>query len=71
MLSTNASINKLIIAEMPACTVTQPLAGKSDSLAGQAYLNICHRVMGEDIPLLDLAAKNSFWAKFINLFKKN
>ena len=29
MLSTNASINKLIIAEMPACTVTQPLAGKS------------------------------------------
>lgn len=49
----------------------EPLAGKSDSLAGQAYLNICHRVMGEDIPLLDLAAKNSFWAKFINLFKKN
>lgn len=28
-LGTNASINKLIIAEMPACTVTQPLAGKS------------------------------------------
>lgn len=28
-LSTNASINKLIIAEMPICTVAQPLAGKS------------------------------------------
>ena len=28
-LSTNASINKLIIEEMPTCTVTQPLAGKS------------------------------------------
>ena len=29
VLSTNASINKLIIAKMPECTVTQPLAGKS------------------------------------------
>ncbi len=29
VLSTNASINKLIIAKMPACTVTQPLGGKS------------------------------------------
>lgn len=29
VLSTNASINKLIIAKMPGCTVAQPLAGKS------------------------------------------
>lgn len=29
VLSTNASINKLIIAKMPGCSVTQPLAGKS------------------------------------------
>lgn len=28
-LGTNASINKLIIAKMPLCTVTQPLTGKS------------------------------------------
>ncbi|NBI91625.1 hypothetical protein D3Z45_13870 [Lachnospiraceae bacterium] len=29
VLSTNASINKLVIAKMPECTVTQPLAGRS------------------------------------------
>ena len=32
----------------------EPLVG-SDSLAGQAYLNICKRIMGEEVPLLDLA----------------
>ena len=29
----------------------EPLVG-SDSLAGQAYLNICKRIMGEEVPLL-------------------
>ena len=43
-----------------------PLVG-SDALAGKAYMNICKRIMGEDVPFLDLDAKNGFFAK---LFKK-
>ena len=26
----------------------------SDSLAGKAYMNICRRIMGEEVPFLDL-----------------
>lgn len=48
----------------------EPLVG-SDSLAGQAYMNICRRIMGEDVALLDLEAKNGFFAKIAKAFKKN
>ena len=34
----------------------EPLAGGT-SLAGQAYLNICRRILGEEVPLLDLTEK--------------
>ena len=44
----------------------EPLAG-SESLAGKAYQNICRRIMGEEIPLLDLTPKKSVWKR---LFKK-
>lgn len=45
----------------------EPLVG-SDTLAGKAYMNICRRIIGEDVPLLDLNGKMGFFAK---LFKKN
>ena len=45
----------------------EPLVG-NDSLAGQAYMNICHRIIGEEVPLLDLNKKPGFLSK---LFKKN
>lgn len=48
----------------------EPLVG-SNSLAGQAYSNICKRILGEDVPLLDLDTKNGVWSKFVGLFKKN
>lgn len=48
----------------------EPLVG-SDTLAGQAYLNICKRIMGEDIPLLDLSNKSSLWSKIAGIFKRN
>ncbi len=48
----------------------EPLVG-SDSMAGQAYMNICHRILGEEVPLLDLENKNGVWNKFVGLFKKN
>ncbi|KSV59939.1 septum site-determining protein MinD [Acetivibrio ethanolgignens] len=48
----------------------EPLVG-NDTLAGQAYMNICRRVIGEDVPLLDLSVKTGFMSKLTNLFKKN
>lgn len=48
----------------------EPLVG-SDALAGKAYMNICKRIIGEEIPLLDLAANNGFFAKLSSIFKKN
>lgn len=47
----------------------EPLVG-DDSLAGQAYMNICHRILGEEIPLLDLNEKSSLWKKISSVFKK-
>jgi septum site-determining protein MinD len=40
-----------------------------NSLAGQAYMNICRRVMGEEVPFLDLKAKTGFFSKLKKLFK--
>lgn len=47
----------------------EPLAG-TDCLAGRAYTNICRRIMGEDVPMLDLSAGNGFWSKLGGLFRK-
>ena len=46
----------------------EPLVGNK-SLAGQAYENICHRIMGENVPLLDLYQKNGLFSKIKNKFK--
>ena len=43
----------------------------SDALAGKAYMNICKRILGEEVPLLDLSGKSSFWSKLASLFKKD
>ncbi len=45
----------------------EPLVG-SDTMAGKAYMNICRRIIGEDVPLMDLNGKSGFFAK---LFKKS
>lgn len=46
----------------------EPCVGDS-SLAGQAYMNICKRVMGQEVPMLDLNVKEGFFKKLSNLFK--
>ena len=46
----------------------EPLAGDS-SLAGTAYMNICKRIMGEDVPLMNLDVNNGFFSKLAKLFK--
>ncbi len=45
-----------------------PLSGK-DSLAEQAYRNICRRITGEEVPLLDLTEKKGFLARLAGRFK--
>lgn len=47
----------------------EPVVG-SECLSGQAYMNICKRVMGEDVPFLDLHTKKGVMSKFMSLFKK-
>lgn len=44
-----------------------PLVG-NNTMAGKAYMNICKRVAGEEVPFLDLASKGGFFGR---LFKKN
>ncbi|MBP5183594.1 MAG: septum site-determining protein MinD [Lachnospiraceae bacterium] len=46
----------------------EPLVG-SDAKAGIAYMNICKRIMGEDVPFMDLTAKKGFFSKLFG--KKN
>ena len=48
----------------------EPLVG-SDNLAGQAYMNICRRIVGEEVPLLDLNSKSGIFSKISGIFKKN
>ena len=48
----------------------EPLVG-TDSMAGQAYMNICKRLLGEEVPLMDLNGKQGFFAKLGSLFRKN
>ena len=48
----------------------EPLVG-NDSLAGQAYMNISKRIIGEEVPMLKLEAKAGFFEKLHSLLKKN
>ncbi len=46
----------------------QPLVG-DDSLAGQAYLNICRRITGEEVPFLDLNGKGGFFRNSLHYLR--
>lgn len=48
----------------------EPLVG-NNSLAGQAYQNICLRLSGKDIPFMDMNKEKKVWNKLSNLFHKN
>ena len=45
----------------------EPLVG-NDTLAGQAYMNIVRRVMGEEVPFLDLDSGSGFFARLLKRF---
>ncbi len=40
----------------------EPLVG-NDTLAGKAYMNICRRILGEEVPYLDLNGKKSLFKR--------
>ena len=46
----------------------EPLCGK-DSLSGQAFANICRRIQGEEVPLLDLEIKKGVFKRLGSFFK--
>lgn len=47
----------------------EPVVG-SDTLAGQAYMNIARRITGETVPLTDLGANTSLLHRVASLFKR-
>ncbi len=47
----------------------EPLVG-SDTPAGCAYMNICRRILGEEVPIMNLAAKSGIFGKLSKLFRK-
>jgi len=48
----------------------EPIVASNKYIAGQAYRNIVSRIMGNDVPILDLEKYNSFFYKLKRLFKK-
>ncbi len=49
----------------------EPLVGRTDTMAGTAFANICRRITGEEVPLMNLTVKSGVFAKLASLFKKN
>ena len=47
----------------------EPLVGNSTP-AGCAYQNICHRVLGKDVPFMEFDKSISFWTKVTGIFHK-
>ncbi|ONI43304.1 septum site-determining protein MinD [Candidatus Epulonipiscioides gigas] len=46
----------------------EPAVGKNNSLAGIAFMNIANRLIGNNVPFLDLSRDMSFKSKLKNLF---
>ncbi|MBQ2015175.1 MAG: septum site-determining protein MinD, partial [Peptococcaceae bacterium] len=49
----------------------EPTVLDQQSRAGQAYRNIVKRILGEDVPLMNLDVEEGFFAKLKKLFKGN
>ena len=46
----------------------EPAARDEKSLAGQAFRNIAKRIMGENVPIMDLDIQEGFMVKIAKLF---
>lgn len=47
----------------------EPLAG-DDTISGQAFANVCRRILGEAVPLLDFEKGTGFFSRFAELFRR-
>lgn len=48
----------------------EPLVG-NHTMAGRAYRNICMRILGQEVPYLDLDHSISFWTRVSGIFHKS
>lgn len=48
----------------------EPIVNDDEALAGKAYRNVANRIMGLDVPFLDLSEPKGFLDKIKNFFKK-
>ena len=48
----------------------EPAVTNPTSMAGKAYKNIVQRLMGEEVPFLQLEAPESFWGRFKKIFSR-
>lgn len=48
----------------------EPIVMDASAESGKAYRNIVQRVLGEEVPLLELKNKDTFFAKVAGLFRK-
>ena len=48
----------------------EPIVNDENALAGKAYRNVANRIMGLDVPFLDLSEPKGFLDKLKNFFKK-
>ena len=46
----------------------EPLVTDGKAMAGKAYLNITRRIMGEEVPFIDLSGQDGFLSKVKKLF---
>ncbi|NLC44010.1 MAG: septum site-determining protein MinD [Clostridiales bacterium] len=49
----------------------EPAVTEGSSMAGQAYRNIAKRILGEEVPLINLEEEETFFEKLQKLFSKN
>lgn len=49
----------------------EPAVTNSDSMAGQAYKNVVKRIMGEEVPFMNLETDQGFMAKLAKMFGLN
>ena len=48
----------------------EPAVTDNASLAGEAYRNVTKRILGEDVPMLDLEQKTGFFGRIKRFFSK-
>lgn len=57
--------------QIVVCTNQGEAVVGQDSLSGKAYENICHRIVGEEVPFLNLEQAHGILSKFTAFFRKN